>query len=1074
MLFHDRQFIADEAARLDAAFQQAATDARTEEDFRIPAVGALQETARRAGVRLDLRAEMAVAAGRADAAFNRVVIEFERPGTMRQSLEHGHTAHAVQQLRDYLTGISDEQGIALSDLAGTATDGHWYVFVRSVGGVWRVDGPHARNQETTARFLRQILALGTGRALTARNLVDDFGAASPIAGVAIRSLYHALGPTALGAHSLQAALFQEWQRLFGAISGVDAATLDREARHPLGAIARSANLEGAQPSRLLFAVHTYFAIVSKLVAYAAVGRLTAPIGLTLGEWVGLDDLTLQRRVRDLEAGGLFRVLGLRNFLEGDFFGWYVSAWDGDVAAAIRSVSGALDEYDPATVEARPELTRDLLKGLYQYLMPRTLRHDLGEYYTPDWLAEHALNCAGFEGRDGERLLDPACGSGTFLVEAISKIKAGTTPGGERALLARIIGSVVGFDLNPLAVIAARANYVLALGDLLAHRNTDIEIPVYLADSVRPPLRAPGLFDEGVQRVELAVETFELPAWVQSQGDVERVTGAVEDAVDSRLVEAAFLARMEGFAPADQTEADRRALLTTFRRMRELHEDGRDGVWARVVKNAFMPLFVGRFSHVVGNPPWIAWEHLSDPYRRSTAPLWDLYALHPQRDEMAMPGPRARSDMAALFTYVSADRYLEEDGTLVFLLTQSLFKSEAAGRGFRRFRLPEGRTLEATEVHDFVAFQPFEAATNRTSLIRLRRGVTRYPVPYVRWLPERLPRTPPNDLSHAAFEDRAARLDWVAAPVMRGDLASPWLTGPADVVTALQQLVGPSAYRALTREGANTRGANGVYWVESLGQAPDGREIVTNRPDTGRRNVEQVREAVERGLLYPLLRGRDVGRWTARSRLLILLPYEPDSPGTPISPARLGATYRGGARFLARFEEALRDRRPFRNFDPRNNVAWELYNVGSYTFARHKVVWREQARGFGVAIAGPQDGRPVVPDHKLFSVGLDDEQEALYLAALLNCTAVRTLVDSYALDLSLSSHVLDYVSIPAFAPTNALHRAIAEAARRAAAAELPGALVVAEQEIDQLAGRLWAIPDEAMEHIREYRASLDRG
>ena len=47
------------------------------------------------------------------------------------------------------------------------------------------------------------------------------------------------------------------------------------------------------------------------------------------------------------------------------------------------------------MEDEPELTRDLLKQLYQYLVPRHLRHDLGEYYTPDWLAQ--------------RVLDPACG-----------------------------------------------------------------------------------------------------------------------------------------------------------------------------------------------------------------------------------------------------------------------------------------------------------------------------------------------------------------------------------------------------------------------------------------------------------------------------------------------------------------------------------------------------------------------------------------------------------------------------------------------------------------------------------------
>ena len=59
----------------------------------------------------------------------------------------------------------------------------------------------------------------------------------------------------------------------------------------------------------------------------------------------------------------------------------------------------------------------------------------------------------------------------------------------RDLLRRICQNVVGIDLNPLAVIAARTNYLLALGPLLKLRgNEPLEIPVYLADSVMTPTR----------------------------------------------------------------------------------------------------------------------------------------------------------------------------------------------------------------------------------------------------------------------------------------------------------------------------------------------------------------------------------------------------------------------------------------------------------------------------------------------------------------------------------------------------------------------------------------------------------
>ena len=58
-----------------------------------------------------------------------------------------------------------------------------------------------------------------------------------------------------------------------------------------------------------------------------------------------------------------------------------------------------------TLDVEPHTTRDLLKKLYQKLMPKELRHNLGEYYTPDWLAERLLNMLGFEGNPDKCLFD---------------------------------------------------------------------------------------------------------------------------------------------------------------------------------------------------------------------------------------------------------------------------------------------------------------------------------------------------------------------------------------------------------------------------------------------------------------------------------------------------------------------------------------------------------------------------------------------------------------------------------------------------------------------------------------------
>src|SRR5439155_22853269 len=112
-------------------------------------------------------------------------------------------------------------------------------------------------------------------------------------------------------------------------------------------------------------------------------------------------------------------------------------------------------------------TRDLLKNLYHGLIPEAVRHALGEYYTPDWLAEHTLDLAHYDGNPERTFLDPACGSGTFLLMAIQRTRQWLADRSvewgsvvkKREAVDLIRHHIVGFDLNPLAVIASRTNYL---------------------------------------------------------------------------------------------------------------------------------------------------------------------------------------------------------------------------------------------------------------------------------------------------------------------------------------------------------------------------------------------------------------------------------------------------------------------------------------------------------------------------------------------------------------------------------------------------------------------------------------
>ena len=93
--------------------------------------------------------------------------------------------------------------------------------------------------------------------------------------------------------------------------------------------------------------------------------------------------------------------------ESDRYSWYLNVWSPEIAQAVRDLAARLTQYPPQAIARIPASGHDLFKPLYEALFPRTLRHAQGEYYTPDWLAEHVLDEVGYCGEPGGRLLDPA-------------------------------------------------------------------------------------------------------------------------------------------------------------------------------------------------------------------------------------------------------------------------------------------------------------------------------------------------------------------------------------------------------------------------------------------------------------------------------------------------------------------------------------------------------------------------------------------------------------------------------------------------------------------------------------------
>jgi hypothetical protein len=1027
------------ADKLVASTAQVMRTARTEEDLRIGFGKILEPLCLSIGVTLHAKYEKSIyKSGRADVLHGQVIVEYESPLAFQS---RKWVNHAYNQLIDYIEGEAKERNETLflldPKLVGVGFDGEQIFFVQYQGDRsklktkldkkdFKLIGPYFFNPQSARTFLTYIRALSR-RLLTAENLSEVFGTKSKLAPQIVSAFADALENWDTKGRART--FFNEWRRLFGIVYGEQFNTQQAEEEKRLSELYKVGKETDFQ--ELLFSVHTYFVFLMKLIAAELLTiSETSFMSSFSDDLVHSDKKVLLHKLNYIKEGGVYAKRGITNFLEGDFFRWYLDAFSPRLEEAIREIARALSEFEPATTAINPKSNRDLLKKLYQYLVPQEVRHKLGEYYTPDWLAELVINEVGYDGNTFKRFLDPACGSGTFLVLAIQRAKEYGHSHKEAPLetAKRIVANIWGFDLNPLAVIASRTNYLFALGELVDEL-PDLEIPIYLADSVLWPDKAGQMqinFAAGEHiKVQTSVGQFHVPhIWVKDEGFLMRKAAPVVERMAKQnysTSEAIKRFKKEGlvFPPHEQV------VQNFYGEILKLEEQGKNGIWARFLKNVFAPMIAGKFDFVVGNPPWIRWGYLSQEYRKATLEMWKQYGLFSLKGHAARLGG-GEKDFSMLFTYAAADYYLKKDAKLGFLITQEVFKSKGAGEGFRKFQLNDHEPLKVTKAHDLVSVQPFEGAANKTAAIILKKGTkTTYPVPYTLWKRKKGVGKIPTDLTFDEVMPLLKKTHLFAQPI--GSHTGSWQT-IAETEKKLTFIQGENAYQA--RRGASTE-PYGVFWLEVKQVLSNGDLIVCNLPEKGKRKIQHVEERIEPDLVFPAVRGSDIERWNATPTIFVLMSQDPKK-SEPYPEDRMKQKWPCTYSYLTKFKDILltRGSKTVRQLAERT-AFYAMFGIGLYTVARYKVAWKRMASDIVASVISqyktPFGYKTIIPTDTTSLFAAESEDEAHYLCAIINSTLVRDFIKSFS---SAgrgfgAPSVMNHVGIPKFAPKDKLHQKLAE-------------------------------------------------
>ena len=392
--------------------------------------------------------------------------------------------------------------------------------------------------------------------------------------------------------------------------------------------------------------------------------LSAVIGMVVQASFGIDIYQLaETDPEDLLKGRQFQnATGLQGVVESDFL-----AWPAEVGGLplLRTIARRVARFDWRNAPA------DIAPILYESVIPAEERRQLGEYYTPDWLARAMVDELVSDPLN-QRVLDPSCGSGTFIAEAVRRVIEAARDSRLRPdeVFAKLRDSVIGIDVHPVAVHLARASWTLAARSAIEDAPAvSITVPIYLGDALQLRFRH-DMFAEQEVRIEVGDKDKSALVFprslVERASDFDALMGDVADSIE-RGDDPSIALDDNGITDP----AERKMLTDTISTMRRLHSEGRDHIWAYYTRNLVRPIALSRskVDVIIGNPPWLNYNQtasdLRTELRRQSENLYNIwvggrYATH--------------QDVAGLFFARGVDLYLKDGGVIGMVMPHSALQT----------------------------------------------------------------------------------------------------------------------------------------------------------------------------------------------------------------------------------------------------------------------------------------------------------------------------------------------------------------------------------------------------------------
>ena len=511
--------------------------------------------------------------GSADTLYNRIIIEFEND--LRKTGNHAQEQLAGYLLGQFRSGEGYDFTLVASDFI------NWKIYALNVEQLGELEtleeqqlvlneiasssfSLSEKNAEDFYLWIDRFLFRESKQKATLQRIEERFGYNNYVFGDSYLELKrHFRKVKDIGEVKVA---FEQWNRSLSIAYGSYEGTEDK------------------------FVTQAYLSIFAKMLAYCV---------LTDDDFIDDDE------TRQIIDGSIFARYNISNFVEHDFFYWVVSDHSmGPLRKVFRRIAQEISTFDFHDVD------EDVLKGIYQELIDLDTRHALGEYYTPDWLCDRIVNEFQFTKKD--QILDPACGSGSFLRAAIRRIRE-LNPD---VTVEELNQQIHGIDIHPLSVQIAKTTLLLSLGKQVRKLRRPIHLNIALANTLFAPQEIKTMFQRQF-RMPIDNEPYDLVMDIFDDEQLFNDAVTICDELAGKtagkpMAEKATLLNTVKVQTRRESISD--LILDSFyemyRGLKKVKESGRDSIWRFIVQNNYKPYFFkGTFDYVIGNPPWFTYSSI---------------------------------------------------------------------------------------------------------------------------------------------------------------------------------------------------------------------------------------------------------------------------------------------------------------------------------------------------------------------------------------------------------------------------------------------------------------------------------